>query len=171
MAKILPKQHKFIQAYVACLNGSEAARRAGYSPHSAHVQASELLAKPEIREEVDRLIKLQSRMPKEEIIARLERIATADISIFFLPGGLELDYEAIKQNGDLIQSIWVTKEGPRLRLHDSLGALELLGKKEALFVERTLVSDLEGMEIKDAKSNGKAPRRSSAPAPRVTEED
>ena len=36
-------------------NGAEAARRAGYSPQSARCQARDLLAKPHVREEIERL--------------------------------------------------------------------------------------------------------------------
>ena len=162
--QILPKQRKFIAAYVDCLNGAEAARRAGYSPKSAAVQASELRAQEHIRKEIDRLLESQSRMGKDEILAKLERQANADIALFFKPGTLDLDPEMVHKHGDLIQRIWRTAEGDRIMLHDSQKALELLGKSRGLFVERTIMEEMDGMEFVDG--NGKVPRRALARASR-----
>jgi phage terminase small subunit len=46
-------QLRFIEEYLKCLNGTEAARRAGYSPRTAHQIAYENLRKPEIRTIID----------------------------------------------------------------------------------------------------------------------
>ena len=51
---LTPKQQKFVQEYVVCLNGTEAARRAGYSHKTARQIASENLTKPYIRAAIDR---------------------------------------------------------------------------------------------------------------------
>ena len=48
-----PKQQRFVDEYLIDTNATQAAIRAGYSPHSAHVQGSQLLAVPSIRAEVD----------------------------------------------------------------------------------------------------------------------
>jgi hypothetical protein len=49
-------QELFVMHYVACKgNGTEAAKRAGYSAHTAHVKASQLMARQEIREAVVKL--------------------------------------------------------------------------------------------------------------------
>lgn len=160
-----PRQRKFIACFVECLNGAEAARRAGYGVAGARQRAEELRSDPRIAAEIDRLLDKQLRMGEGEILARLERQATSDISIFFdAEGGLRWD-EVLK-NGDLIQRIWKTAEGWRLVLHDPQKALELLGKSKAMFVERTLVEKLEGLEVVDT-GNGKAPRRSPARAARA----
>jgi phage terminase small subunit len=44
-----PKQARFIQEYLVDGNGSAAAVRAGYSPHSAKAIACELLTKPDLQ--------------------------------------------------------------------------------------------------------------------------
>jgi phage terminase small subunit len=49
------KQAAFAREYVKDFNGTQAAIRAGYSPKSARVQAVGLLAKPNIKGEVQRL--------------------------------------------------------------------------------------------------------------------
>lgn len=47
-----PKQSAFVREYVIDHNGTQAAIRAGYSPHTANEQAAGLLAKPSIQEAV-----------------------------------------------------------------------------------------------------------------------
>ena len=152
-AQLNDKHKVFARAYAACLNGKQAAIKAGYAPARAHITGSELLARPDVRREVDRLIEMQSRMTAGEIIARLERLATGSVALFLKPGTLEIDPEAVHEHGDLIQSIWYTAEGPRLRLHDASKALEMLGKARALFIERQILEQMGGMDIIES-SNG-----------------
>lgn len=45
---ITPKQARFVAEYLIDLNGKQAAIRAGYSPKSAEVQASQLLSNPKV---------------------------------------------------------------------------------------------------------------------------
>lgn len=147
-----PKHEVFISEYVATLNGSEAARRAGSPAKSAANYASRLLTNPEIKAEVDKRIAartVQTKMSAGEIITRIENQATADIAIFLKPGTLELDPEMVHEFGHLIQSIILTKDGWRIRMYDAQKALELLGKTKALFVERQVLEMLEGMEVID----------------------
>lgn len=54
-SKLNPKQQAFCEEYMIDLNGTQAAIRAGYSENSANEQASQLLAKLNIQEEVARL--------------------------------------------------------------------------------------------------------------------
>ena len=48
------RQERFVIEYLACANGAEAARRAGYSEHTARVIAFENLTKPYIKAAIDR---------------------------------------------------------------------------------------------------------------------
>ena len=52
--KLTERQRRFIDEYMACGNGAEAARRAGYSEGIARVQASENLTKPNVKAEIER---------------------------------------------------------------------------------------------------------------------
>ena len=55
--KLTERQTRFINEFMACGNGTEACRRAGYSQSSEtvlRVQAHENLAKPNIKAEIDR---------------------------------------------------------------------------------------------------------------------
>ncbi len=47
--KLTDRQERFVVEYLACANGAEAARRAGYSEHTARQMANENLSKPDIK--------------------------------------------------------------------------------------------------------------------------
>ncbi len=55
------KQRSFIKEYLKCSNGSEAARRAGYSIKCAYQHAYENLRKPKIKDIIDRGLAAQIR--------------------------------------------------------------------------------------------------------------
>ena len=78
------KQQQFIEEYSKCLNGSEAARRAGYSVKCAHQQAYENMRKPKIRSIIDQALEAQHQaweaeqerimaQQHDEVVARLHR--------------------------------------------------------------------------------------------------
>lgn len=48
------RQERFIVEYLECQNGAEAARRAGYSEHTARQMANENLSKPYIKDAIQR---------------------------------------------------------------------------------------------------------------------
>ena len=81
-ASLLPfKWQLFVNEYMIDLNGTQAAIRAGYSPKRAHVQASELLARPDVGSVVqammdDRIERI--KMTRERVLAEFENIADAD---------------------------------------------------------------------------------------------
>ena len=58
-AKLTKKQRRFVLAYLRHLNGSKAARIAGYSVKCAHQQAYENLRKTKIKRIIDRGIELR----------------------------------------------------------------------------------------------------------------
>ena len=47
--KLTDRHERFVVEYLACANGAEAARRAGYSEHTARQMANENLSKPDIK--------------------------------------------------------------------------------------------------------------------------
>ncbi len=47
--KLTPKQRAFVDQYVLCRSGAEAARRAGFAISSARITASQLLTKPNVK--------------------------------------------------------------------------------------------------------------------------
>lgn len=75
------RQARFVEEYLVDLNGSAAARRAGYSPDTAGSQAHDLLKKPEIQEAIEvanakRIARVQ--MTADQVLEELATIAQAD---------------------------------------------------------------------------------------------
>ena len=67
------KQQKFIDEYVKCLNGSQAARNAGYSNRTANAIASENLQKPYIKKAIDEKIaqnEAKYKLTKDDFIKK-----------------------------------------------------------------------------------------------------
>ena len=73
------RQRLFVGHYLTTLNGAEAARRAGYKPSRAKETGSRLLAKPEIRAEIEaEFQKRHSDFGAGEALERVARIARAE---------------------------------------------------------------------------------------------
>lgn len=93
-----PRQKKFCQYYVELGNGSQAALKAGYKETTAPWQAAQLLQKPHIKAEIDRL-----NQPQEG-----KRIATAqDVMEFFtkmMNGEIKDQFGLDASNSDKIKA-------------------------------------------------------------------
>ena len=79
MPDLTPKQQRFVEASASTDSATEAARRAGYSPTRANVTASELMAKPHVREAVERRrseVLAAAGYDPEQSVRRLMAIAT-----------------------------------------------------------------------------------------------
>jgi phage terminase small subunit len=75
------KQRAFVREYLVDRNGTQAAIRAGYSAHTANEQASDLLAKPNIKElvaEQERRLAALADVDAALVIAELRAVALAD---------------------------------------------------------------------------------------------
>ena len=105
--RLLPKQERFCHEYVVDVNATQAAIRAGYSPKSAHVQASRLLSKANVAQRVEEL--------KAEGTKRLD-VRSEDVI-----GMLLASYTDAKAD---------RQHGPAVR------AAELLGKRLGMFIDR-----------------------------------
>lgn len=76
--KLTERQRRFVEEYMACGNGAEAARRAGYSEGIAKVQASENLTKPNVKAAIERRQQEMSEDSEDrraKWISRLEGLA------------------------------------------------------------------------------------------------
>ena len=72
--KITAKQQRFIEEYVVDLCGTKAAIRAGYAEDFAQQQASQMLRKPHIKAEIEKLkedIAIKSMITREMVIQGL----------------------------------------------------------------------------------------------------
>jgi phage terminase small subunit len=73
------KQRVFVEAYLDCLNATEAARRAGYS--EPNKQGPRLLVNVGVRAAVDAGMR-ERAMGKDEVLTRLAEMARADMRDF-----------------------------------------------------------------------------------------
>jgi phage terminase small subunit len=144
VAKMSGKQQRFVDEYLIDLNGTQAAIRAGYSPHTANEQASRLLTNVNISGAIDRAKADRSKrtgINADRILEELAKIAFANVAdlIEFLNGG-----SGDRQDTAAVQSIKVkripTDDGDiverEIRLNDKQKALELLGKHVDLFTDK-----------------------------------
>lgn len=92
---ITPQQEKFIEEYIRCRKGAEAARRAGYSLDSAHVAASRLLSNDKVLKEIEERTKANA-MGLDEALSRLADIGRADFGEWMGDDG-EIDLAAMKR--------------------------------------------------------------------------
>ena len=132
------KRLVFTKEYLKDFNATQAAIRAGYSPKTAYSQGQRLLKNVEIKEVLaERLDELT--MSAEEVLVRLGEQARSSIADVIEPTGKRtflLDTDKIAEHGHLIKRIYHTKHGVGIELYNSQRALELIGKKHALFTDR-----------------------------------
>lgn len=143
-------------------NGTEAATSAGYSPKTAKVQASRMLANPRIKAEIDKvmgktLAKLEVTV--ERVLLEVSRLAFADIRKCFNPDGtlkplheLDDDAAAALVGMDVVE---IENDGQtrvvakKFKLADKRGSLELLGKHLKMWTDKIEVSDRPMVYVKD----------------------
>lgn len=139
MSDLTDKQRLFVDHYLACLNGAEAARRAGYADSGARQEACRLLTNADIRATIDAAL-ADAAMPASEVLARLTEQARASMEEFVTVRGrgVGLDLKAAKARGvlHLVKKYSKTKQGVTIELYDAQAALALLAKHHGLLVER-----------------------------------
>ena len=139
MAKgLTPKQQAFVAEYLVDLNGSAAARRAGYSAKNADKIASELLGKTRVREAI--AAAMEERSKRVEIDAD-----------YVLKNLLEIVERCMQRapvfhKGEQV----VDEEGNSVWCFDgknAIRALELLGKHKGMWVEKQELTGANGGPI------------------------
>ncbi|RSK33945.1 terminase small subunit [Hymenobacter metallilatus] len=76
-----PQRRKFVEAYVLSFNATKSAQEAGYSEKTARQQGSRLLTSVDIQAAIKYLLK--ECMSPEEVAARWQRLATANLADFY----------------------------------------------------------------------------------------
>lgn len=148
MAYQSDKRKLFIEAYLDCLNATEAARRAGYA--TPMQEGHRLLRIDEIKEAVREGMQARA-MPADEVLARLTAIASADIRDLF-------DFDAdgnmkkLKLTRDaplyMIKSLVPTAKGLKVELHDAQAALNTLAKHHGLLHDTNINLTLTPDELR-----------------------
>lgn len=151
----------FVREYLIDRNATQAAIRAGYAPKTAYAQGHRLLKNAEIAARIEAATTaLMERLEvtKERITRELAAIAFSDLRDFLTwgpdettvtdpetgtviggrPGLTVISSSRLDETAArAISEISETQYGLRLRLHDKLLALKLLGLELGMFKERT----------------------------------
>lgn len=154
------KQQKFADEYLIDLNATQAAIRAGYSPKSAMQQGSTLLSNPKVRAYIDeRMAQHSARtgVNQERIIRELARIAFLDPTQLVDMDSAEITDDASADDRAAIASVKVkTMSGEvdmierEVKFADKLKALELLGKRYGMWIDKQQVDVNGAVQIVDS---------------------
>jgi len=128
------KQQAFISWYVKLLNGTRAAERAGYvgDANTLGVTAHDLLTNPNIRAEIDRLLKA-SIPSADEILSRIGQQATVDVTPYVKDDG-SLDIKALSAAGlgHIVVGIEPGSNGAKVTLTHPQTAQKMLARYHRL---------------------------------------
>ena len=137
------KQSRFVSEYLIDLSATNAAIRAGYSVRSADTLGPRLVRNSGVAAAIESAIAVRTErtnMSQDSVIAELATIAFSDMRMFaeWGPGGVNLMDSALLDAGarcvaEVSQTHTEGGGALKIRLHDKLRALELLGKHLGLF--------------------------------------
>ncbi|SFB90489.1 phage terminase small subunit [Alkalibacterium subtropicum] len=133
MAKLTVKQQRFADEYIISGNATEAAKKAGYSKKTARFIGNENLTKPNIKTYIDdRLKELEDKQiaKQDEIMKYLTSIMRG-----------EQQEQVLRGMGEGFQEI----DDMDVSAKDRIKAAELLGKRYALWTDKTELSGAVGM--------------------------
>lgn len=141
----------FVEQYFICgLNGTEAARRAGYQGdgNTLAVIAHENLRKPKIADLIEARLQ-EAAMGANEVLARLAEIARFDPSEFINTENTRPFVEVKKLvaagKGHMITELYYDASGNmRVKFKDGEWALGKIGDAQRLFANRTEVTGADG---------------------------
>jgi phage terminase small subunit len=154
------RQKTFIDEYMIDLNGTGAARRAGYA-ESCSSQAWHLLQVREIREEIDRRIaerRAQTKLTHAHIEGMLLDLATVEpLDIWDEQGNIRPLQDippharrAIKSIKRVEKEHFITGQMEvklEIELWDKKGAIELLGKYKKMFTDKIELGGEVGQKV------------------------
>jgi len=167
--ELTDQQKRFIREYIIDHHGTNAAKRAGYSPQTARFSASRLLADPKIKkaiQEAQEELGEQTGITPERILHEMAKIGFSNI----------LDYITQDENGDTIidlkaidrdaaaalTELYVettkgrsTVRKVKVKPYDKMAALVQMGKHIGMFKEQLEVRDLtlEDLVLQSMKTN------------------
>jgi phage terminase small subunit len=156
--KLTPKQARFIAEYLIDLNAAQAAIRAGYSAKTAKEIGCENLTKPHIQAEIAaRQLNLsrQTGITQERVLNELAKIAFSDqrkVMRWGAGGVTLLESEALSDDeaaivSEVSETTTATGGSLKLKTHDKVGALKLIGEHLGLFKQRMELTGKDGEPI------------------------
>ena len=145
-----PRRARFVVEYLVDLNATQAAIRAGYSPHTAKQQGSRLLTDVDVSRAIaggQRELAERHNVDADRVLTEYARIAFSDITDYgdvFVTG--EIDFDSLPPGtsaalADLVVDTFAEGKNEearrvrrvRVKLHNKLTALEALAKHLGLF--------------------------------------
>lgn len=165
--QLTAKQRAFCREYMVDLNATQACQRAGYKvkPKNADKLGSQLLGNTRVQAQIK---KLQAKRLKrlditaENVLRELAKIGFSSIKDFVEWEGVRVDLKNSDEISDekaaviaeLSQTVTHTSANTKIKLHDKVRALNLLGRHLQLFIDRVAIGgdDMLGpVRIEDAK--------------------
>lgn len=161
------QQEAFCQHYTKHWNATRAAREAKYNTKNPHVMGYQLLQNPLVQERIDHLKSHALKeigITRERVLTELSRIAfTSMRDLASWSGGTMSLRSSDEISEDVAAAVsevseTVSKDGGSIKIkqHDKVRALELLGKYQKIFTERLEHSGPDGKPI-ETKAVGEMP--------------
>lgn len=157
MAKLNAKQQLFIKYYLADQNATQAAIKAKYSEKTAYSIGQRLLKHVEISKAISKGMEASLHkigVTAEMVLDELRKIAFSNVANAYADDGgilhpkdMPVDTQAAVQSAETDELIFgKSKIGERkkVKLHDKVRSLELLGKHFKLFTESVEFSGKDG---------------------------
>lgn len=149
---------RFVEEYLVDLNATQAAIRAGYSARTARQMGEENLSKPDIQAAIAKRMhdrEKRTEITQDRVIAELAKIAFGNKRsvMEWGPSGVKLKDSKLLTDDDAAQvaevSESVTNAGGTLKLktHDKVKALELIGRHLGMFKDRVELTGKDGGPI------------------------
>lgn len=134
MSELTDKQQRFVEEYLIDLNATDAAKRAGYSAKTAHVQGPRLLGNVRVAEAIQEAQGERSertQLTADEVLRELAALCRSDVRHFAVDssGVLTLNPDAPDDAWRAVASVQhkITKDGTRTieyRLWDKNSAID-----------------------------------------------
>ena len=154
---LMPRQQRFVEEFLVDLNATKAAERAGYSPRTAYSQGQLLLKNVEVQGAIHDA--MEARLERTEItqdmvLRELAGIAfndMADVATWGADGlklkdMADLAPEVRKSVAEVSETKTVHGGTVRVKFHDKLAALTLLGKHLGMFTDRKELTVIPGAD-------------------------
>jgi len=149
VAKLTPKQKRFVEEYLVDRNATQAAIRAGYSKKTAGQIGDENLKKPEIEKAIrlgEEKLSQRTKITQERVLQEYARIAFFDPRKLFNADGtpkhisdLDDDTAAAIAGLDVLQEVnednGTTAYTKKYKIANKLGALDSVAKHLGMFAD------------------------------------
>lgn len=170
MAKLTPKQKRFVEEYLVDLNATQAAIRAGYSSKTARQIGEQNLSKLDIQTEIQKAMKDRStrtEITQDRVLQELAKVGFADIKDFltfrtertvvgYHKGEAVIDYSHVVElknseniDGSIVSEVSLKDGQLKFKLHDKMKALQDIGRHLGMFIDKSEVNLKTDKKLED----------------------